>query len=73
MLPLPLLVLVRRVVGGAAGVAVALALDDEPAFPGGHEAREDGGEFLGDLLEGALDGLVLALVEHLDQLLDRVL
>jgi hypothetical protein len=35
-----------------------------------HELLEDGGELLGDLLEGALDGLVLALVKMRDELLD---
>ena len=52
---------------------VALALDDEPASTRRNQAREDAGEFLGHLFEGALDGLVLALVEVLDEVTDGAL
>src|SRR5689334_15484262 len=66
------LALLLALVGGASS-AVALALDDEAALASGHELFEDVGEFARDLLEGALDGLVLALIEHLNKLLDRIL
>ncbi len=46
--------------------AVGFALDDKAAAASGHELLEDGGEFAGDLLEGALDSFVLALVQHGD-------
>lgn len=63
--------LLVRVLGVHA--AVGAALDDEAAVAGGHELLEDGGELLGDLLEGAFDGLVLALVQMRHELLDRLL
>jgi len=52
---------------------IAPALDYEPAVAGGDQALEDGGELLGDLLESALDRLVLDPIEVRDQLLNRLL
>lgn len=40
---------------------------------GGHELLEDGGELARHLLERALDGFVLGVVEMLDELLDGFL
>jgi len=37
---------------------------------GWYELRKDGRELLGHLLERPLDGLILGLIEMLDQLLD---
>lgn len=54
----------------AAGLLVALALDDEHAAAGGHELDKDFGEGLGDLLEGPLNGFVFALVEDVDEVFD---
>ena len=55
----------------AAGLTIGFPLDDEAAAAGGHEASEDGGEFAGDLLEGAFDCFVFALVEDVDEVADR--
>ena len=44
---------------------------DEPAPPLRHELLKHLLEILGNLLECPVDGLVFALVEHLDELFDR--
>jgi len=64
--------LLIRLIGAAAlGLAaVGLALDDQPAVARGHELLKDSGKLLGHLLERALNGFVLGLVEMLNQLLD---
>ena len=64
--------LIVRLLGGAALVLapVGLALDDQPAVARGHELLKDSGKLLGHLLERALNGFVLGLVEMLNQLLD---
>jgi len=49
---------------------VRLPLDHEPSPPRGHQLLEHARKLPRDLLERALDGLVLALIEHGDQLLD---
>jgi hypothetical protein len=49
-----------------------LAQDLQAPAALGHELLEHLGKVLGDGLEGALDGLVLAGVEDLDQLVDRL-
>lgn len=49
---------------------VGAALDHEPAVARGHELLEDVGELARHLLERALDGLVLALVQVVDELRD---
>jgi hypothetical protein len=56
-----------------AHLAVRLALDHQAALARGHQPLEDRRKLPGHLLEGALDGLVLALVEVVDELLDRAL
>lgn len=48
-------------------------LHDEPSPSSRHELPKDLRKVLGDLLERALDRLVLALVEVLDELVDRFL
>jgi hypothetical protein len=60
------------VVGGhvAADVAVGFAVDDQAAATDGHELLEDFSESGGDLLEGAGDGFVFALVEYVNEVLD---
>jgi hypothetical protein len=50
--------------------SVRPALNHQTSMAGGHELLENGGKLLGHLLEGALDGLVLALIEVGDKLLD---
>lgn len=48
------------------------ALDDQPPAPRRHQLLEHLLKVLRHLLERALDGLVLALIEHLHELLDRL-
>jgi hypothetical protein len=48
-------------------------LHHQLAAAAGHERRKHLAEVLGDALEGALDGLVLAHVERADELLDLLL
>lgn len=68
------LIVVRCGGGGAVAItgsaAIGFALDDQPTTASGHQLLEHAREFAGDLLEGALDGLVFPLIEHLDELLD---
>jgi hypothetical protein len=52
---------------------VGFALNDKAAVTGRDQLLEDGGELLGDLLERALNGLILGLIEMIDELLDRTL
>lgn len=68
---IPFLVLVVLVV--TTRRSIGLALDDEPPTTGRHEPLEDVGKLARDLLEGAFDGLVLALVEDVDELDDGLL
>jgi len=49
---------------------IRLSLDDQPPPPGGDELLKHGGKFFAYLLKGPLNGLVLALIEDLDQFLD---
>jgi hypothetical protein len=67
--------LLVRVVGIAVGLLrpVSLALDYEPSMAGRNKLLENGGELPRDLLECALDRLILLLVEMLNQRLDRLL
>jgi hypothetical protein len=52
---------------------VGPSLDNQAAVSGRHKALEDVGELLGHLLEGALDLLVLDLVQMGYELFDRLL
>jgi hypothetical protein len=47
-------------------------LHDKPTSTRGHNLLKDLGKVLRDLLEGPLDRLVLAQVEGLDKVVDRV-
>ena len=49
------------------------ALDHEPTVASRYKPFEDGGKLLGNLLERALDGLVLTLVKMRDEFLNRLL
>jgi len=52
---------------------VALALNDEPPLPRRHQLLEHIRKFPRYLLERTLDRLILPLVQHFDELLDRPL
>lgn len=54
------------------GATVGALLDDEPALACRHKLDEDVLEVLRHLLEGAVDGLVLALIEHFDERFDVI-
>jgi hypothetical protein len=54
----------------ATRVAVRFAVDNEATAADGNELLEDFAKSCGDLLEGTGDGLVFALVEHIDKVLD---
>lgn len=62
-----------RVLCVAVLAAGSLALDDQTAVAGGYELLEYGGELAGDLLKRSLDGLILGVVEMLDEFLDGLL
>ena len=65
--------LVRVVARVLFAATVRLALDDQPPVAGRDELLEDSRELARDLLERALDCLVLFLVEMLDEGLDGLL
>lgn len=49
---------------------VSLALNHQATTASGNKPLENLGEFLGYLLEGPLNGLILALIENLDEILN---
>lgn len=53
--------------------SVGSALNHQAAVTGRNQFTEDGGKFLGDLLESTLNGFVLAAIEMLDEFFDRPL
>lgn len=49
---------------------IRFALDYETTATSGHETLEDGGKFLGDLLEGSFNSFILALIKNFHEFLD---
>lgn len=58
--------------GRGASLPIGSSLDYEAAFAGRYELYEDLLEILGHLLEGTGDSLVFPLVEHIDEVADRL-
>jgi hypothetical protein len=50
---------------------IRLALDNQASATCGNETLEDGGKFLGDLLEGSFNSFIFALVKYFHEFLDR--
>jgi hypothetical protein len=50
--------------------SISSSLDHETATTGWDKPLENGGEFLGDLLEGSFDSLVFTLIQDLNELLN---